>query len=167
VFHVRALYHTKTLITNKCTKRVLSSIVTHSYMFWPCWVIFRENFSLPLHYGCALQLSENVLLTVYCVVFGGVNSPRRVLSNWKLICFVSLQNKQAEDERILHFEYWKRGWEWDRRRETAGAVWVTTFIIIILLIIIIISFRSPYLFYLLTAGVEVVYFYLITLKHTP
>jgi hypothetical protein len=44
VFHVHALYHTKTLITNKCTKRVLSSIVTHSYMFRPCWVIFRENF---------------------------------------------------------------------------------------------------------------------------
>jgi hypothetical protein len=43
VFHVRALYYTKTLITNKCTKRVLSSIVTHSYMFRPCWVIFREN----------------------------------------------------------------------------------------------------------------------------
>jgi hypothetical protein len=35
--------YTKTLITNKCTKRILSSIVTHSYMFWPCWVIFREN----------------------------------------------------------------------------------------------------------------------------
>jgi hypothetical protein len=44
VFHVRALYFTKTLITNKCTKRVLSSIVTHCYMFRPCWVIFRENF---------------------------------------------------------------------------------------------------------------------------
>jgi hypothetical protein len=37
---------TETLITNKCTKRVLSSIVTHSYMFRPCWVIFRENFFL-------------------------------------------------------------------------------------------------------------------------
>jgi hypothetical protein len=49
VFHVRALYYTKTLITNKCTKRVLSSIVTHSYMFRPCWVIFGKNFSLPLH----------------------------------------------------------------------------------------------------------------------
>jgi hypothetical protein len=45
-------------------------------MFRHCWVIFRENFSLPLHLGCALQLSENVLLTVYCVAFGGVNSPR-------------------------------------------------------------------------------------------
>jgi hypothetical protein len=28
-------------------------------------------------------------------------------------------------------------------------------------------FRSPYLFYLLTVGVEVVYFHLITLRHTP
>jgi hypothetical protein len=36
MFHIRALSHTKTLITNKCTKRVLSSIVTHSYMFRPC-----------------------------------------------------------------------------------------------------------------------------------
>jgi hypothetical protein len=49
VFHVRALYYTKTLITSKCTKRVLSPIVTHSYMFRPCWVIFRENFLLSLH----------------------------------------------------------------------------------------------------------------------
>jgi hypothetical protein len=30
-----------------------------------------------------------------------------------------------------------------------------------------VSFRSPSLFYLLTAGVEVVYFHLITLRHTP
>jgi hypothetical protein len=46
--------HTKTLITNKCTKTVLSSIVTHSYMFQPCWVIFRENFfvivTLRMHF---------------------------------------------------------------------------------------------------------------------
>jgi hypothetical protein len=45
---------TKTLITNKCTKRVLSSILTHFYMFRPCWVIFRENFfvivTLRLHF---------------------------------------------------------------------------------------------------------------------
>jgi hypothetical protein len=34
-------------------------------MFRPCWVIFRENFLLPLHQGGTLQLSENVLLTVY------------------------------------------------------------------------------------------------------
>jgi hypothetical protein len=42
-------YSLKTLITNKCTERVLSSIVTHSYMFRPCWVIFRENFLLQSH----------------------------------------------------------------------------------------------------------------------
>jgi hypothetical protein len=28
-------------------------------------------------------------------------------------------------------------------------------------------FHSPYLFYLLTVGVEVVYFHLLTLRHTP
>jgi hypothetical protein len=28
-------------------------------------------------------------------------------------------------------------------------------------------FRSPYLIYLLTVGVEVVYYHLITLRHTP
>jgi hypothetical protein len=43
----------KMLITKKRTKRVLSSIVTHSYMFRPCWVIFRETFfvivTLRLH----------------------------------------------------------------------------------------------------------------------
>jgi hypothetical protein len=32
---------------------------------------------------------------------------------------------------------------------------------------ILFGFRSPYLFYLLTVGVEVVYFHLITLRHTP
>jgi hypothetical protein len=30
-----------------------------------------------------------------------------------------------------------------------------------------ISFRSPSLIYLLTVGVEVVYFHLVTLRHTP
>jgi hypothetical protein len=42
-------YNTNTLITNKCTKGVSSSTVTHSYMFRPCWVIFRENVWLSLH----------------------------------------------------------------------------------------------------------------------
>jgi hypothetical protein len=54
VFHVRALYYTKTLITNKCTKRVLSSIVKHSYMFRPCWFIFRENFFVIVNTKVAL-----------------------------------------------------------------------------------------------------------------
>jgi hypothetical protein len=47
-------FDTKTLVTNKCTKRVLSSIVTHSYVFRTCCVIFRENFfvivALMLHF---------------------------------------------------------------------------------------------------------------------
>jgi hypothetical protein len=46
---VTILKGTETPITNKCTKTVLSSIVTHSYIFRPCWVIFRENFLLSLH----------------------------------------------------------------------------------------------------------------------
>jgi hypothetical protein len=54
VFHVRALHYTKTLITNKYTKSVLPSLVTHSYMFRPCWVIFSEKFfvivTLRLHF---------------------------------------------------------------------------------------------------------------------
>jgi hypothetical protein len=54
VFHVRALYNTKTINHQQNAQRVLSSIVTHSYMFRPCWDIFRENFLLWLHYGCTL-----------------------------------------------------------------------------------------------------------------
>jgi hypothetical protein len=47
--HGHGAYYTKALITNKCTKRALSSVVTHSYMFRPCWGILRENFLLLLH----------------------------------------------------------------------------------------------------------------------
>jgi hypothetical protein len=43
-------------------------------MFRPCWVIFREKFSVVVILGCTIQLSENVLLTVQCAVYGGVNS---------------------------------------------------------------------------------------------
>jgi hypothetical protein len=35
--------------TNQQMHKESLSIVTHSYMFRPCWVIFREDFSLPLH----------------------------------------------------------------------------------------------------------------------
>jgi hypothetical protein len=49
VFHVRALYHTKNTDHKQMHKESLSSIVTHSYMFRPCWVIFREYFLLSLH----------------------------------------------------------------------------------------------------------------------
>jgi hypothetical protein len=75
VFHVRALYHTKTLITNKCTKLVLSSIVAHSYMFRPCWVIFRENFfvivTLRVHFMVEWECAVDCVLCT-----GGVNSLR-------------------------------------------------------------------------------------------
>jgi hypothetical protein len=56
----------KTLITNKCIKRVLSSIVTHSYMFRPCWVIFRENFfvifTLRLHFTVEWECAVDCVL---------------------------------------------------------------------------------------------------------
>jgi hypothetical protein len=75
VFHVRALYYTKTLITNKCTHRVLSSIVTHSYMFRPSWVIFRENLfvivTLRLHFIVEWECAVDCVLCT-----GGVNSLR-------------------------------------------------------------------------------------------
>jgi hypothetical protein len=64
----------KTLNTNKCTKRFFLSIVTHSYMFRPCWVIFREKPFVVVTLCCTIQFSENVLLTVHCAVYGGVNS---------------------------------------------------------------------------------------------
>jgi hypothetical protein len=43
-------------------------------MFRPCWVIFREILSVVVTLGCTIQLSENVLLTVHCAAYGGVNS---------------------------------------------------------------------------------------------
>jgi hypothetical protein len=69
VFHVHELYYTKTLITNKCTKRVLSSIVTHSYMFRPCWVILRENFfvtvTLRLHFIVEWECAVDCVLRCF------------------------------------------------------------------------------------------------------
>jgi hypothetical protein len=67
--------YTKTLIINKCTKRVLSSIVTHSYMFRPGWVIFRENLfvivTLRLHFIVEWECAVDCVLCT-----GGVNSLR-------------------------------------------------------------------------------------------
>jgi hypothetical protein len=34
----------------------------------------REKLSVVVTLGCTIQLSENVLLTVHCAVYGGVNS---------------------------------------------------------------------------------------------
>jgi hypothetical protein len=45
-------------------KEFFSSIITHTYIFRPCWVIFREKPSVIVTLGCTIQLSENVLLTV-------------------------------------------------------------------------------------------------------
>jgi hypothetical protein len=64
----------KTLNTNKCTKSLFSSIITHSYMFRPCCVIFREKPSVVVTLCCSIQFSKNVLLTVHCAIYGGVNS---------------------------------------------------------------------------------------------
>jgi hypothetical protein len=51
---MRQLYCAKTLITNKMHKESFIINLTHSYMFRPCWVIFRENFfvivTLRLHF---------------------------------------------------------------------------------------------------------------------
>jgi hypothetical protein len=62
--HFAEIY--KSLFTNKCTKRVLSSIVTHSYIFRPCWVIFRENFfvvvTLRLHFIFEWERTVNCVL---------------------------------------------------------------------------------------------------------
>jgi hypothetical protein len=46
-------------------------------MFRPCWAIFREKLSVVVTLGCTIQLSENVLLTVNCAVYGGVNNDNR------------------------------------------------------------------------------------------
>jgi hypothetical protein len=51
----------KTLNTNKCTKSFFSPIITHSYMFPACWVIFREKPSVVVTLCCTIQFSENVL----------------------------------------------------------------------------------------------------------
>jgi hypothetical protein len=79
VFHVRALYYTKTLITNKCTKRVLSSIVTHSHMFRPCWVIFRENFfvivTLRLHFIVEWECAVDCVLEAWTLCGPGLLGP--------------------------------------------------------------------------------------------
>jgi hypothetical protein len=81
------LYCTKTLITNKCTKRVLSSIVTHFYMFRPCWVVFRENFSvlvtLRLHFILECECAVDGVLRCFwrrvrSVVRAGLPGPQRV-----------------------------------------------------------------------------------------
>jgi hypothetical protein len=80
MFHVRALYYTKTLITSKCTKRVLSSIVTHSYMFRPCWVIFRESFFVivtpTLHFIVEWERAVDCVLEAWTLCGPGLQNSR-------------------------------------------------------------------------------------------
>jgi hypothetical protein len=57
--------HKESFIINRNTLLHVSTLLGH----------LQGLLSSPSHYGCTLQLSENVLLTVYCVVFGGVNPP--------------------------------------------------------------------------------------------
>jgi hypothetical protein len=62
----------KTLNTNKCTKSLFSSIISHSYMFRPCWVIFREKPSVVV--TLCTQCDENKLFVhllvfkVFCII---------------------------------------------------------------------------------------------------
>jgi hypothetical protein len=74
------VHKTKTLITNKYTKRILSSIVTHSYKFRPCWVIFRENFfvtvTLRLHFIVEWECAVDCILR--CFWRRELSGPQRV-----------------------------------------------------------------------------------------
>jgi hypothetical protein len=69
----------KTLITNKCTERVLSPILTHSYMFRPCWVIFRENFfvivTLRLHLIFEWECAVDCVLEAWTLCGPGLRTP--------------------------------------------------------------------------------------------
>jgi hypothetical protein len=73
---------TTVLITNKCTKRVLSSIVTHYCMFRPCWVIFRENFfviiTLRLHFIVEWECAVDCVLRELSAVSACSPGPQRV-----------------------------------------------------------------------------------------
>jgi hypothetical protein len=109
---------TKTLITNKCTKRVLSSIVTHFYMFRPCWVIFREKFfvivTLRLHFIVEWECAVDCVLCT-----GGVNSlwsrPERSTQ--------STAHSHSTLKCNLTVPITKRSpWRWSSRVETCGSV---------------------------------------------
>jgi hypothetical protein len=73
-FHVRALYHTKTLITNTCTKRVLSSIVTLLHVSTVLGHLQGElsvTVTLGLHFIVEWECAVDCVLCT-----GGVNPPR-------------------------------------------------------------------------------------------
>jgi hypothetical protein len=71
-YHNRFLYkntnrqqmHKERFIVNRYTLLHVSTLLGH----------LQGELSVTVTLVCTLQLNENVLLTVYCVVFGGVNS---------------------------------------------------------------------------------------------
>jgi hypothetical protein len=50
---LKSFLFTKNIKHQQMYKRFFIPL-THSYMFRPCWVIFRENFLPWLHYACTL-----------------------------------------------------------------------------------------------------------------
>jgi hypothetical protein len=92
------LVNTRTLITNKCIKRVLSSILTHSYVFRPCWVIFRENFfvivALRLHFIVAWECA------VDCVPQAGTAESSRLQKQRSTQSTAHSQAGTAESSRF-------------------------------------------------------------------
>jgi hypothetical protein len=118
VFHVHALYYTKTLSTNKCTKRVLSSIVTHSYMFRPCWVMFREKFfvivTLRLHFIVECECAVDCVLRCFW---------RRELSVVPACSTQSTAHYHSTIKCNLSVTITKSSpWRWPKRVETCRSV---------------------------------------------
>jgi hypothetical protein len=75
VFHVRALYHTKTLITNKCTK---SFIINRNTLLHVSTLLGHLQGELFVTVTPGLHFTVESECAVDCVLrcFGGVNSPR-------------------------------------------------------------------------------------------
>jgi hypothetical protein len=59
-------------------QRVLSSIVTYTYMFRPCWVIFRENFfvilTLRLHFIVEWECAVDCVLEAWILCGPGLHA---------------------------------------------------------------------------------------------
>jgi hypothetical protein len=104
---------TKTLITNKCTKRVLSWIVTHSYMFRPCWVIFRENFlvivTLTLHFIVEWECAVDCVLRCFWRLHAS-STQSTAYSHSTIKCNLSITITKSSP------------WRWPSRVETCRSV---------------------------------------------
>jgi hypothetical protein len=58
-------------------KEFFSSIITHSYIFRPCWVIFREKLSVVVTLGC---LYKPRLQRVHASISGALHSQQHILA---------------------------------------------------------------------------------------